>query len=260
MENLIVWESRQENIRRSIPKPLVFYGPQRNPNEPPRYLYNDLFFLKNGNTKEKKYILSLYKIHAKLFPEADLEEKINHWVPKEFKNFNKDARLLIQHWKESWHKRLYKQNRRKVRDNPEDYISNHKIKLYYKDDSCWSADLKSKTTEDIMKLHGSSFAMRFNGRKYILVIVDDFSRFTWVKFLRSKDEVPEFVIKFLKMIKVRLNAIVRNIRTDNGTEFVNQTLRDYYEEVRVSHQTSVARTPQLNGIVERRNRTLVEAA
>ncbi|GJV24081.1 retrovirus-related pol polyprotein from transposon TNT 1-94 [Tanacetum coccineum] len=59
---------------------------------------------------------------------------------------------------------------------------------------------------------------RINGRKYILVIVDDYSRFTWVKFLRSKDEVPEFVIKFMKMIKVHLNAIVRNIRTDNGTK------------------------------------------
>ncbi|GJW64771.1 retrovirus-related pol polyprotein from transposon TNT 1-94 [Tanacetum coccineum] len=69
-----------------------------------------------------------------------------------------------------------------------------------------------------------------NGRKYILVIVDDYSRFTWVKFLRSKDEVSEFVIKFLKMIQVRLNATVRNIRTDNGTEFVYQKLKPYYEE------------------------------
>ncbi|GJV32185.1 retrovirus-related pol polyprotein from transposon TNT 1-94 [Tanacetum coccineum] len=75
-----------------------------------------------------------------------------------------------------------------------------------------------------------------------------------------EDEVPEFVIKFLKMIQVRLNATVRNISTDNGTEFVNQTLRDYYEEVGISHQTYVARTPQQNDVVERRNRTLVEAA
>ncbi|GJR52660.1 retrovirus-related pol polyprotein from transposon TNT 1-94 [Tanacetum coccineum] len=82
-----------------------------------------------------------------------------------------------------------------------------------------------------------------NGRKYILVIVDDYSWFTWVKFLRSKDEVPKFVIKFLKMIQVRLNATIRNIRTDNGTEFVYQTLRAYYEEVRISHQTSVACSP-----------------
>nr|GFB32767.1 hypothetical protein [Tanacetum cinerariifolium] len=56
-----------------------------------------------------------------------------------------------------------------------------------------------------------------------------------------------FIIKFLKMTRVRLNIPVRRIRTDNGTEFVNQTLRDYYEEVGISHETSVARSPQQNG-------------
>ncbi|GKF60190.1 retrovirus-related pol polyprotein from transposon TNT 1-94 [Tanacetum coccineum] len=91
-----------------------------------------------------------------------------------------------------------------------------------------------------MDLCGPTRIQSIHGRKYILVIVDDSSRFTWVKFLRSKDEVPEFVIKFLKMIQVCLNATVHNIRTDNGTKFVNQTLRAYYEEVRISHQTSVA--------------------
>ncbi|GKB38542.1 retrovirus-related pol polyprotein from transposon TNT 1-94 [Tanacetum coccineum] len=64
-----------------------------------------------------------------------------------------------------------------------------------------------------------------NGKKYILVIVDDYSRFTWVKCLRSKDEAPDFIIKFLKMIQVRLKVPIRQIRTDNGSEFVNQTLR-----------------------------------
>nr|GFB88130.1 retrovirus-related Pol polyprotein from transposon TNT 1-94 [Tanacetum cinerariifolium] len=59
---------------------------------------------------------------------------------------------------------------------------------------------------------------------------------------------------------VRLKVPVRRIRTDNGTEFVNQTLRDYYEEVGISHETSVARSPQQNGVVKRRNSTLIEAA
>ncbi|GKD05504.1 hypothetical protein Tco_1180478 [Tanacetum coccineum] len=128
MENQIVWESRQEDIRRLVPRPLVFFGPQRNPNEPPRYLYNkDLFFLKNGNTEEKKYILSLHKIHAERFIEVDLEEKMNRWVRKEFMNFNEDARLTIQHWKDSWHKRVYKQNQRRVRNHLEDYFSKHRI-------------------------------------------------------------------------------------------------------------------------------------
>ncbi|GJS32176.1 retrovirus-related pol polyprotein from transposon TNT 1-94 [Tanacetum coccineum] len=78
-----------------------------------------------------------------------------------------------------------------------------------------------------------------NGKKYILVIVDDYSRFTWVKCLRSKDEAPVFIINFLKMI---------------------QTLREYYEKVGISHETSVARSPQQNGVVERRNRTQIKAA
>ncbi|GJR58667.1 putative ribonuclease H-like domain-containing protein [Tanacetum coccineum] len=94
-----------------------------------------------------------------------------------------------------------------------------------------------------MDLCGPMRVASINGKKYILVIVNDYSRFTWVKFLASKDEAPDFIIKFLKMIQVRLNATVRNIRTDNGTEFVNQTLRDYYEQVGISHETSVVQTP-----------------
>ncbi|GKD37127.1 retrovirus-related pol polyprotein from transposon TNT 1-94 [Tanacetum coccineum] len=83
-----------------------------------------------------------------------------------------------------------------------------------------------------------------NGKKYILVIVDDYSRFTWVKILRSKDEAPDAIIKCIKNIQVPLNATVRNVRTDIGTEFVNQTLHDFYENVGISHQTYFARTPQ----------------
>ncbi|GJY14728.1 retrovirus-related pol polyprotein from transposon TNT 1-94 [Tanacetum coccineum] len=111
-----------------------------------------------------------------------------------------------------------------------------------------------------MDLCGPMHVASVNGKKYILIIVDDYSRFTWVKFLASKDEASDFIIKFLKMIQVRLNATVKNIRIDNETEFVNQTLRRYYESVGISHETSVARTPQQNGDVERRNCTLIEAA
>ncbi|GKA69560.1 retrovirus-related pol polyprotein from transposon TNT 1-94 [Tanacetum coccineum] len=111
-----------------------------------------------------------------------------------------------------------------------------------------------------MDLCGPMRVESLNGKKYILVIVDDYLSFTWVKFLRSKDEAPEVIIKCLKQIQVRLNATARNIRTNNGTEFVNQTLKDYYENVGISHQTSVARAPQQNDIVERQNQILVEAA
>nr|GEW20554.1 putative ribonuclease H-like domain-containing protein [Tanacetum cinerariifolium] len=111
-----------------------------------------------------------------------------------------------------------------------------------------------------MDLCGPMHVESVNGKKYILVIVDDYSRFTWVKFLRSKDEALDFIIKFLKMIQVRLKVPVCRIRTDNETEFVNQTLREYYEEVGISYETSVARSPHQNGVVERRNRTLIEAS
>ncbi|GJY35453.1 retrovirus-related pol polyprotein from transposon TNT 1-94 [Tanacetum coccineum] len=111
-----------------------------------------------------------------------------------------------------------------------------------------------------MDLCGPMRVASINGKRYILVIVDDYSRFTWVRFLRLKDKAPEAIIKCIKNIQVRLNATISNVRTDNGTEFVNQTLREFYENVGISHQTSVARTPQQNNVVERRNQTLVEAA
>nr|GEV20554.1 hypothetical protein [Tanacetum cinerariifolium] len=68
---------------------------------------------------------------------------------------------------------------------------------------------------------------------------------------KSKDEALDFIIKFLKMIQVRLKVPVHRIQTDNGTEFVNQTLREYYEEVGISHETLVACSPQQNDVVER---------
>ncbi|GJS95199.1 retrovirus-related pol polyprotein from transposon TNT 1-94 [Tanacetum coccineum] len=71
-----------------------------------------------------------------------------------------------------------------------------------------------------MDLCGPMRVASVNGKKYILIIVDDYSQFTWVKFLASKDETPDFIIMFMKMIQVRLNAAIRNIRTYNGTEFL----------------------------------------
>ncbi|GJZ31269.1 retrovirus-related pol polyprotein from transposon TNT 1-94 [Tanacetum coccineum] len=93
-----------------------------------------------------------------------------------------------------------------------------------------------------MDLCGPMRVASINVKKYILVIVDDYSRFIRVKCLRSKYEALDFIIKFLKMIQVRLKAPVRRIRTDNGTEFVNQTFREYYEKVGISHETFVARS------------------
>ncbi|GJW64442.1 retrovirus-related pol polyprotein from transposon TNT 1-94 [Tanacetum coccineum] len=148
-----------------------------------------------------------------------------------------------------WHRRLSHINFGTI-----NHLARHGLvrsfpKLKFKKDHLCSACAMGKSkkkpyipkSEDInqeklyllhMDLCGPMRVASVNGKKYILVIVDDYSRFTWVKCLR----------------------------TDNGTEFVNQTLREYYEKVGISHETSVARSPQQNGVVERRNRTLIEVA
>ncbi|GJW00054.1 retrovirus-related pol polyprotein from transposon TNT 1-94 [Tanacetum coccineum] len=90
--------------------------------------------------------------------------------------------------------------------------------------------------------------------------VDDYSRYTWTLFLRSKDETPEVLKDFLTMIQRNLQAPVISVRTDRGTEFLNKTLNAFFKEEGIEHQTSTPRTPEQNGVVERRNRTLVEAA
>nr|GFB71720.1 putative ribonuclease H-like domain-containing protein [Tanacetum cinerariifolium] len=103
-----------------------------------------------------------------------------------------------------------------------------------------------------MDLCGPMRIASINGKRYVLVIVDDYSRYTWVHFLRSKDEAPEVIIKFLKRITVLRQSPVIIIRTDNGTEFKNQVLKEYFDTVGISHQMSSVRTPQQNGVVERR--------
>ncbi|GJR70701.1 retrovirus-related pol polyprotein from transposon TNT 1-94 [Tanacetum coccineum] len=111
-----------------------------------------------------------------------------------------------------------------------------------------------------MDLCGPMRVASINGKKYILVIVDDYSRYTWTLFLRSKDETPEVLKDFLTMIQRNLQAQVISVRTDRGTEFLNKTLHAYFKEEGIEHQTSTPRTPKQNDVVKRRNRTLVEAA
>ncbi|GJZ13315.1 putative reverse transcriptase domain-containing protein [Tanacetum coccineum] len=101
-----------------------------------------------------------------------------------------------------------------------------------------------------MDLCGPMRIASINGKRYVLVIVDDYSRYTWVHFLRSKDEAPEVIKTFLKRINVLLQSPVIIIRIDNGTEFKNQILKEYFDSVGIYHQASSVRTPQQNGVVE----------
>ncbi|GKD35330.1 putative ribonuclease H-like domain-containing protein [Tanacetum coccineum] len=216
--------------------------------------------------KENKESLTLYTL--------DLSKSLNGLAQWHINlNFLKSSKT--KSW--LWHRRLNHLNFGTINDLArKDLVRGLPRLKFEKDHLCSACQLgkskkyshkpKSENTnmEVLHTLHmdlcGPMRVQSINGKKYILVIVDDYSRFTWVKFLRSKDETPEFVINFLKQIQVGLNKTVRYIRTDNGTEFVNQVMSKYYEGVGIFHQKSVPRTPQQNGIVERRNRTLVEAA
>nr|GFB27988.1 hypothetical protein [Tanacetum cinerariifolium] len=111
-----------------------------------------------------------------------------------------------------------------------------------------------------MDLCGPMRAASINGKRYVLIIVDDYSRYTWTHFLKYKDETPEVLIDFLRLVQRGLQAQVGVVRTDKGTKILNQTLHAYFVAEGIQHQTSVARTPEQNCVVERRNRTLVEAA
>ncbi|GJU70685.1 retrovirus-related pol polyprotein from transposon TNT 1-94 [Tanacetum coccineum] len=111
-----------------------------------------------------------------------------------------------------------------------------------------------------MDLCGPMRVESINGKKYVLVIVDDYSRYTWTHFLRSKDETPRVLIDFLTLVQRGLHAQVTTNRTDKGTKFINKTLHLYFAKDGIRHETSTAQTPEQNGVVERRNRTLVEAA
>ncbi|GKD41211.1 retrovirus-related pol polyprotein from transposon TNT 1-94, partial [Tanacetum coccineum] len=147
---------------------------------------------------------------------------------------------------------------------------------YVKDQLCSSCEVskakrssfKTKTVPILkgrlhllhMDLCGPMWVASINGKKYILVIVDDYSRYTWTLFLRSKDETPKVLKDFLTMIQRNLQALVISVRTNRGTEFLNKTLHAFFKEEGIEHQTSTPRTPEQNGVVKRRNRTLIEAA
>ncbi|GJX89046.1 putative ribonuclease H-like domain-containing protein [Tanacetum coccineum] len=176
-----------------------------------------------------------------------------------------------------WHRRLSHLNFDTINLLSKNNIVNGLPKLkFIKDHLCSSCELgkakrksfHTKTTPSSkrrlqllhMDLCGPMRVESINGKKYVLVIVDDYSRYTWTHFLRSKDETPGVLIDFLTLVQRGLHAQVTTVRTDKGMEFLNKTLHAYFAKEGIRHETSTARTPEQNGVVKRRNRTLVEAA
>ncbi|WVZ63899.1 hypothetical protein U9M48_013493 [Paspalum notatum var. saurae] len=108
-----------------------------------------------------------------------------------------------------------------------------------------------------MDLFGSTTYTSIGGNNYGFVIVDDFSRYTWVYFLEDKTEVAHVFSKFAKRAQNEFNTSIVKIRSDKGREFDNTNIEEFCDEVGIKHDFSATYTPQQNGVVERKNRTLI---
>nr|GEU56567.1 retrovirus-related Pol polyprotein from transposon TNT 1-94 [Tanacetum cinerariifolium] len=111
-----------------------------------------------------------------------------------------------------------------------------------------------------MDLFGLIFVNSLNKKSYRLVVTDDYSRFTWVFFLATKDETSPILKTFITGLENQLTLKVKVIRSDNGTEFKNNDLNQFCRMKGIKREFSIPRTPQKNGITERKNKTLIEAA
>jgi transposase InsO family protein len=111
-----------------------------------------------------------------------------------------------------------------------------------------------------MDLFGPITYISIGGSKYCLVIVDDYSRFTWVFFLQEKSQTRETLKRFLRQAQSEFGLRIKKIRSDNGTEFKNSQIEGFLEEEGIKHEFSSPYTPQQNCVVERKNITLLDMA
>jgi transposase InsO family protein len=98
------------------------------------------------------------------------------------------------------------------------------------------------------------------GKWYVLVIIDDYSCYSWVFFLKRKDEVFEHFWSLGLRLNNEHSNCLKAIRSDNWTEFRNVSFDQFSLEHGVDQQFSALHVPQQNGVMERKNRTLVEMA
>nr|GEU67528.1 putative ribonuclease H-like domain-containing protein [Tanacetum cinerariifolium] len=176
-----------------------------------------------------------------------------------------------------WHRRLghlnFKTMNKLVKGNlvrglPSKHFENDQTCVACQKGKKHRASCKSKTENSIslplhllhMDLFGPTFVKSLKKKMYCLVVIDDYSRFTWVFFLTTKDETSGIIKSFITRIKNLVDHKVKVIRCDNGTKFKNREMNQFCEMEGILRQFSVAKTPQQNGVSERRNRTIIEAA
>jgi transposase InsO family protein len=111
-----------------------------------------------------------------------------------------------------------------------------------------------------MDLFGPIAYISIGRSKYCLVIVDDYSRFTWIFFLQEKSQTQETLKRFLRWAQNEFELRIKKIRSNNGTEFKNSQIEGFLDEEGIMHEFSSPYTPQQNGVVQRKNRTLLDMA
>ncbi|GJR69428.1 putative ribonuclease H-like domain-containing protein [Tanacetum coccineum] len=176
-----------------------------------------------------------------------------------------------------WHRRLghinFKTMNKLVRGN---LVRGLPSKLFENDHTCVAcqkgkqhkASCKTKLVSSIsqplqmlhMDLFGPTFVRSINHKIYCLVVTDDFSRFSWVFFLATKDETSGILKTFITGIENQINHKVKIIRCDNGTEFKNNDMNQFCGMKGIKREFSVARIPQQNRVAKRKNKTLIEVA
>jgi transposase InsO family protein len=111
-----------------------------------------------------------------------------------------------------------------------------------------------------MDLFGPTSYKSIGDNLYCLLIVDDYSRYTWTLFVGDKSETPEIFKTFARRVQREYNSPIVKIRSDNGSEFKNMNIEDWCDKEGVKHEFSAIYTPQQNGVVERKNKTLITLA
>jgi transposase InsO family protein len=111
-----------------------------------------------------------------------------------------------------------------------------------------------------MDLFGPTTYTSINENKYGFVILDDLTRYTWVFFLIDKSDVFVTFKLFIKRIHNEFETTIKKVRSDNGSKFKNTRIDELCDEFGIRHQFSIKYTPQSNGSVERKNRTLIDMA
>ena len=122
----------------------------------------------------------------------------------------------------------------------------------------------NKSTKPFALIHCDIWApystASFSSSHYVLTIVDDFSRATWVFLMKYKLETRTYLLQFFNWVHTQFNTHIKVIRTDNGLEFSHGDLLTYYLDHGMEHQTSCTYTPQQNGVVEQKHKHLLEVA